>query len=327
VARQGGGWTVAFAGISPCGHVTNWATMPDRKQEIDKLCTAHQHEYKVGDLKREADEADKEDDVKKSKEKSEAYRAGLRTWQTRIDALAFAERLWMTVRWSDNLAATQTAASISESPADASGATKAITLAYIQALIRESGLGNGVPDDRKRLGLWLNGAWQLPPTRPRKLDLWGQQPWHKGDAQSFARLLLALANGELVSRAANSEMMSLLQHLDPVVDIVGTVDYFDLDDGVDRGLNWAASYIGNGAAFALGIPNIFSCASKIGIVGNIIADWALIECRLGSARPDRYRLGVVVVNGSRANDTNNIQTFAQSLFGKLKANDLALASP
>lgn len=317
--RPGGGWIVAFRGISTCGHVTSWETLPERKQEIDRLCTAHQHEYKVGALKHAADQ-DPDNASKRA-----AHRAGLRDWQARIDALSFAERLWMTVRWSDNLAATQTAADIARSAPDASGAPPPITLAYVQALLKESGLGEDGRDDRDGRGLWLNGAWQAPASRPKNLKLWGKRPWWNADAQSLARLLLAMANGDLVTEPASSEMLNLLYHLDPVVDIVGVASYSDLDDRVDRPINWADSFIGTGMAFALGGSSIFSCASKIGIATDTIADWALVECRIGGARPDRYRFGVVIVNGERARNPNVIQAFAQTFFGKLKANDFALA--
>jgi hypothetical protein len=92
-------WTISFAGISTCGYAKDWATVPVRKQMIDTLCTVHKHEKIVSPLLA----AQKTDPSQKPK-----YLDELKTWQDRIIPLSFAERLWLTARWSDNLAATLT---------------------------------------------------------------------------------------------------------------------------------------------------------------------------------------------------------------------------
>lgn len=289
-------WTVAFKGISNCGYALDWATVPARKQVIDKLCTAHKHE-EIRDLAK---------------------------WQAEIDACNFAEHLWLETRWSDNLAATQTAIDIACPPPDSPDARKPITLAYIQAVLKESGLG-----DLDR-GFWLNSVYQEPPRPipPPPLALWRSDvKSHLGDAQSLARLMIALWNGELISQSTSTEMLSLLRHLDPLIDFGGRATYADLDDPTrtPKPVNWPDSFILLGMTKA-----VSSCVSKLGIEFGHLADWALVDCAIGSTPPKRYRLGIVVVNGKpKPNGGNNITDFAHLLLANLNKDQImaSLARP
>jgi hypothetical protein len=282
VDGSGSRWAVSFKGMSNCGYAADWATIPARKQVIDKLCTAHQYEHEGGSLAK---------------------------WQAKIDACSFAEHLWLETRWSDNLAATQTAIDIARASPDSADAGKSITLAYIQALLKESGLGDV---DR---GFWLNGAYQEPlrPPPPPPLVLWGQKPWHPSDAQSLARLMIALANGELISPSASAELASFLRHLEPLVDLLSQTKYVDLDDpaGAPKPVNWVDSFI------LSGIPKAArSCLSKIGVEAGLCADVALVEVEIGGGPPQR--LGIVVVNaGEKSGGSNGISLFARTLLANL----------
>jgi hypothetical protein len=220
------------------------------------------------------------------------------------------------------LAATQTAIDIARPPPDSPDARKPITLAYVQAVLKESGLG-----DLDR-GFWLNSAYQEParPPPPPPLVLWRYDvTWHLGEAQALARLMIALANGELISQSASAELASFLRHLEPLVDLLGKTKYTDLDDpaGAPKPLNWASSFI------LLGMPKaVRSCLSKIGVEIGLIADWALVEVEIGSGPPQRYRLGIVVVNGVESPDgSNNITLFARTLLANLNNSRAALARP
>ena len=216
--KTNGRWTVDFSGISTCGYAVDWASIPARKQEVDKLCTSHVHEYSY-------EQADKDHQP-----------AELRKWQAAIDGLNFAERLWMTLRWSDNLAATEAAISIGQSVAGAPGKANAITLAYIQAVLRESGLGD------ISQGFWLNYAWQEPSPPFPLMDLWdNSSKLQISDAQSLARLLMAVVNRNLIASEGSftDELLSLLRHLDPIGDIFNPT-YTNLEDQTKSGpANWA----------------------------------------------------------------------------------------
>jgi hypothetical protein len=148
-----------------------------------------------------------------------------------------------------------------------------------------------------------------------------ENPWHYSDAQSLARLLIALSD---VSNPASSEIVDLLRHLDPIEDFVGGVQYTDLEDPArgQQSINWADSYTLRG----MFSRSVTFCASKIGIDGNIATDFALIDCQVGSVS-HVYRFCIVVVNGTDV--PSNISSFGNTLFAKLRspANERALAKP
>jgi hypothetical protein len=152
------------------------------------------------------------------------------------------------------------------------------------------------------------------------------------DAASLARLLMAMETGKLISQAASSEMLSLLRHLEPIVELarefagVVSVTYSDLDDPArpDRGINWAGSYIATGLVLAMA-GRVENCASKIGISGAILTDLAVAQCRIGGVG---YRFGIVVVDGRQGTPPTptNITQFVEAFFSKLESpgNEIAL---
>ena len=292
VKTTDGGWTVDFSGISKCGYSVDWASIPERKQVVDKLCTAHVHEYSHG----HADENHKP--------------AELRKWQAAIDGLNFAERLWMTLRWSDNLAATEAAISIGRSVAP--GTANAITLAYIQAVLKESGLGN------ISQGFWLNYAWQVPSPPFPPMDLWDNSSKQQiSDAQSLARLLMAAVTGNLFSsdRSFTDELLGLMRHLDPIGNMIDPT-YTNLEDQTNPTVNWANSYTLKGVRVILH-GKLDSCVSKLGISGDgdTISDWTIFSSKIGTGLPT-YQFGIVVLNGSAAR--NDISLFAEAFFRALQ---------
>jgi hypothetical protein len=123
-----------------------------------------------------------------------------------IAGLSFAERLWMTTVWSDNIAA--------------SSCIWDVGLGYIQALMYDSGLFS---DDRS--GLWLSRTFNesMPQNHGTRL---GVSPSlfsppvtlkkQNGTARALAALLVAIETDALISPEAVADMKRLLRPLDRI---------------------------------------------------------------------------------------------------------------
>jgi hypothetical protein len=242
-------------------------------------------------------------------------------WQEGLLLRSFAERLWLTIRWSDNLAATLCMAEVS-----------ANRLGYIKALLKRSGLGDGNDDDAADKGFWLRGAFQEPmrapggsaaPPPPGPLNLWEykkeaqpdgtiksvKKKWQHSDAASLARLMLALANRTLISPEASEGMLAFLRELNPQRELGRRV----------HSSSGLSTNPGMESAIENGLPNKPQDAwTKIGIAGSTLADWALIEYSyLPGDSANRRTLGLVVVNGRGDALASNIANFTKKLIAEL----------
>jgi hypothetical protein len=329
-----GDWVIDFAGAFMTGYVPNWTSDPARQALIDKLGTAHQREYDYGDLRDAAAIASaKADRTGAAADRSAAATAeraklpGLQAWYAQVLALTFAERLWVTSRWSDNLGATQCAVDLALMPADADGNTRPARLRYIQAVLKEAGLGSA------NAGLWLNKAYQEPPRPPRppNINMWSDPGGGQlGDARSLARLLWSMADGTLISQDDSDAMLRLLQMPEPHSPAVYFQDHVD---GQRHQVNWTRSPIAKGIQDAAPRRVVY-CASKIGILGSNIGDLAVIKCDIGGTI---YRFAIVVMNGhelpeppgwTEEDSPDTVRRFAEALFGRLilPANQRALGN-
>ena len=121
----------------------------------------------------------------------------------------FAKRLWLMSCWSDNLAATLCMFDIGVGKLD-----------YLQAVLKQSGLWGKLNHDDS--GFLIEKIYQSPspdltsPLYPANAYVAGPKG-HWADAESLARLMIAIWQKTLISEEACTKMLGLLRRLDGFV--------------------------------------------------------------------------------------------------------------
>ncbi len=186
-----------------------------------------------------------------------------------ILARPFAERLWLTTRWSDNAAATTCATQIG--------------LPYINALLRASGLY----DAKRNRGMKLYRGYEDPPHGVAEFKSWFDQfgRWYRysrttddtqaGNVATLSALLAALVRRKLFDPNVNDEMVSFLR----VADAGAITSYVE----------WSLKSL---LAQYSGYLDLWS---KLGIFNSIKTDCAYLRYRSPKDGKE-YRMGLVLLN-------------------------------
>jgi Beta-lactamase enzyme family len=236
--------------------------------------------------------------------------SALPKWQT-IEKFPFAERLWMAMVWSDNVAA--------------STCIWDIGLPYIQALLMESHLF-----DRVSGGLWLERSYHVaarPPTRFTRVNGYYNNidsrlvTPQNGTVRKLAAFLIALVNNELISEEASHEMKRLLRPLNYLNHNVDgeLVPYEQTDDrgrptgeryGIPSRVERATPSKRNGEDVF--IREVFA---KAGLVQRL-SECAYVEVRPGE--DEATKLGFVVLNATGDLLNEFVSDFTQAYWKKFR---------
>ena len=232
-------------------------------------------------------------------------------WSSLIDpdpklSLPFAQRLWLTTRWSDNAAATTCAVEIG--------------LPYINALMRGAGL---YTDSFGGRGMRLYEAYEDPPHRDPNFKWWFDKfgayfAYHPaggpssnlqaGTARSLAALLAALVRQKLISQAVSIEMASFVRCLTSSdFQPIGSYVEWSLRDQLPPYNNYGDLW------------------SKLGIDDPYEVDWAYLQYSSVASSSPENRLGLVILNytgpdlGDPANKNAEFHQCVRDLFSAFDA--------
>ena len=186
-----------------------------------------------------------------------------------ILARPFAERLWLTTRWSDNAAATTCLTEIG--------------LPYINALLRAAQLY----DEKANSGMKLYRGYEDPPHHLAEFNPWFNKfaRWYRynrptddtqaGDVASFSALLSALVMRKLFPPSVNDEMVSFLR-----VAQAGAITSY---------VEWSLK------SLLKPYDGYVDLWSKLGILNGTKTDCAYLRYRSPKDSKE-YRMGLVVLN-------------------------------
>ena len=260
---------VDFAGIAACGVPAGFAPSAATSSLASQLETFHQHEYS-------SKRADKVD-----------------MWE-KLATMPFGQRLWLTTAWSDNAAATTCATDIG--------------FDYIDAVMRASHLYDPAANAGARLALTYAdstdlldaGTWARGTALFQRISNFrglsqGAAPRHAATVRSLLCFAAALDARTLISAADSDQMVALMRPLrwatgergqampafgldgNPILDDDGSSEHVD---GVDSFILSAFDEFVDDASIGLHVGDSWrpfrDAAAKIGILGNKLADVALV---------------------------------------------------